>query len=424
MLAQAPFPTAPSLARALLKTGVGFSLNLALTASVSLAASVAPPYQIGTWPEFRSAAMSFTFDDSCSNQFTVAIPMFDQKGLKLTLFSCTGTLFAGWPKLQDAAARGHEIASHTVTHANLGGLADPQQITELKNSQDAINANVTTQKCLTLAYPYCGEANDALTAQYYLAARTCSGQVMPATPANFMSISSFVCGSAGSVQTLQDFTSLANSAAASKGWCVFLIHGIDNDGGYSPLPSAILQQTVNYFSTNQSKFWVQTFGNVARYIMERNATSVTETSNQDDNITLQVTNNLDHTIFSCAITLRRPLPANWPGATVSQNHRPVSAQIVNVASTNYFMFDVVPNGGDILLSKQVLPIILSNPVLITPTNFSLRLDAQTGARYAVFSSMDLVNWSPVQTNTLVSTYTNLTVAAPMTLQFYRAQWVP
>ncbi|MGO9588066.1 MAG: polysaccharide deacetylase family protein [Limisphaerales bacterium] len=340
-----------------MKTAVVFFSIMVLTASVSFAGSVAAPYEIGTWRGFRPAAISYTFDDGCSNQFAVAIPMFNARGFKLTLFSVVGAtsgMFPGWSKLQAAAAGGHEIASHTLTHPNLGQLPDSQQTTELKDSQAAINANISGQKCVTLAYPYCVEANEALTSQYYIAARTCSGRIVPATPANFMNISSFVCGSQGSVRTTQDFNNKANDAVTVKGWCVFLMHGIDNDGGYSPVSTASLQGSVDYMSTNQDKFWVETFGNVARYILERNAASVKETSSRGDGITLQVTDDLADSIFNYPITLRRPLPPDWPAAVVSQNHKPVNAQIVDVASKKYVMFDVVPDGGDIIISKHAL----------------------------------------------------------------------
>jgi oligosaccharide reducing-end xylanase len=358
-----------------MKTAVVFFSIMVLTASASLAGSVAAPYEIGAWRGFRSAAISYTFDDGCSNQFAVAIPMFDAKGFKLTLFSIVGATnggFPGWPKLQNAASKGHEIASHTLTHPNLAQLPDAQQTTELKDSQAAINANISGQKCLTLAYPYCVPGKDSLTSQYYIAARTCSGQIVPSTPANFMAVSSFGCGPPGTtVATFQDFTNTANRALTARGWCVYLIHGIDNDGGYSPLPSATLQTSVNFFSANQDRFWVETFGNVARYIKERDAASIRETASGDNRITLQVTDGLDDSIFNYPITLRRPLPANWPAAVVSQNHKPVSAQIVNAGSTNYVMFDVVPDGGDIIISKPVsrqTPAARPDAVIGVPAN--------------------------------------------------------
>jgi len=408
-----------------MKTAVVFFPIMALTASVSLGGSVAAPYQIGTWEGFRPAAISYTFDDDLPNQYAKAVPMFNAMGFKLTLFTVTTWLPGGsWSPLTNAASFGHEIASHTVTHPILSGLSNAQQTNELKNSQAAINANVPGQKCVTLAYPNCVEANEVITSQYYIAARGCSGQLVPSTPANFLNISSFVCGPQGSVQTAKNFNDLANSAATANAWCVYLIHAIDNDNGYSPLSGVTLQASVNYMNTNRNKFWVETFGNVVRYIRERNASSVAETSSGNDSITIRVTSNLDNTIYNYPITLRRPLPANWPAAAISQNNTPVSAQLVTINSTNYVMFDVVPDGGDIIISKTALPPVLSNPGLNIPANFTFRLDGQTGVGYAIYSSTDLVNWLPIQTNTMADTYTNFTVAAPNTVQFYRAQWVP
>ena len=238
-----------------------------------------------------------------------------------------------------------------------------------------------------------------------------------------MNISSFVLGSAGSYTTAASINNLANSATNSSKWCVYLIHSIDVNNDYSPLSSTVLQASVNYLSTNQNKFWVETFGNVVCYIKERNAASVAETANSGDSITIQVTDGLNDSIYNYPITLRRPMPANWPGAVVLQNNKPIATQLVTVGSTNFVMFDVVPDGGDVTLSKLTSP-VLSNLVLTALTNLTFRLDGQGGVRYAIYSSGDLVNWAPVQTNILAGTYTNFTVTASNALQFYHAKWVP
>jgi hypothetical protein len=198
-----------------------------------------------------------------------------------------------------------------------------------------------------------------------------------------------------------------------------LIHAIDNDNGYSPLSSATLVASLNYMSANPDKFWVETFGHVVRYIRERNAASVTETFTTGTSINVQVTDNLDDTIYNFPITLRRPLPAHWPGATVSQNSQAVASRVVNLNSTNYLMFDVVPDGGDVVISKLVLPLVVSNPVMNSSASFSFVLTGQSGASYIVSSSSDLVNWLPMLTNVLPGVSTNITVAAPSTMKFYR-----
>ena len=319
--------------------------------TTAFAGTVASPYEIGKWQGFRTAAVSYTFDDDLPRQYSVAVPMFNAKGFKLTLFTVTNWV-GSWSPIQSAAAAGHEVASHTVTHRSLGTLSTADQATECNNSKSIINANVTNQKCLTLAYPNCSEGNDSITAQSYIAARGCSGQIVPATPANFMNISSLICGSAGSVKTATDFNNMANNAANSGGWCVFLIHALDNDSGFSPLSSSILQSSVNFMDANRSRFWVQSFLNVVRYIRERNAASVSQPSSTATTVTVSVTDGLDNSIYSFPITLRRPLPTGWASAIATQSGRNLGAQIVTINTIKFVMFDVVPDTGDVILTKQ------------------------------------------------------------------------
>lgn len=351
-----------------------FVVALLTFGNLSYSQNVNPPYEVGVWQGFRTAAITFTFDDGSPNQFAIAIPMFNEFGFKLTLFIVTSPSWgwpANWTMLQNAASQGHEIASHTVTHTSLGGLSDEQQTVELKDSQDEINAHITGQKCITMAYPYCVVGNRSICAQYYIAARGGAGYVEPRTPGDFMNISSIICGTEGSVKTAQDFINRANSAASSKGWCVLLLHGIDNDGGWSPVTSAMLRADLDYLKANQDKFWVSTFANIARYIKERNAVSVMELSNQDSSITLQVTDNLADSIYNYPITLRRPLPTNWQAACVLQNNQAVETQIVEINSTKYMMFDVVPDGGNIVISSSTPSIVQyqSNLMLSVPALF-------------------------------------------------------
>jgi len=315
--------------------------------------SIDSPYEVGTWLGFRSGAISFTFDDGCSNQFAVALPMFNQYGFKMTLFTVINW-GPNWTALQTAASNGHEIASHTMSHANFGSTSYADQNTELKNSQDAINSRISGQKCITIAYPNCVMGNMALCNMYYMAARGCSGVVEPSTPANFMNISSIVCGNLGSVQTPLDFKTKADAAAASKGWVVFLLHGIDNNNdGYSPVTSANLKGALDSLNSHKDKYWVATFGNVARYIKERNCVSVKEISNMDSSMTVRITDTLDNSIYNCPVTVRRPLPQNWTSVSIIQNSKALDVQIVNVNSVKYVMFDVVPDSGDITLKKMI-----------------------------------------------------------------------
>jgi oligosaccharide reducing-end xylanase len=317
---------------------------------------VAKPYEIGAWEDFRESAITYTFDDNLPNQYTTAVPDFDELGYKATFYSIIDSV-KDWAKLKTMAANGHEIGSHTVKHASLGGLNDSLQTIELKTSQDIINKNVDNAKCVTLAYPYCVTSNKLITSKYYISARICSGQIESKTPADFMNISSLICGSLGGTKTVADFKSRINTTVAQKGWCVFLIHELDKGAGYSPLSSSVLKSSLYYCKIRNYKVWVSTFANVSKYIRERNASSVSEVS-LADTITLKVTDTLDNNIFDYPITIRRPLPAGWKAAAIVQNGKELKSMYVKIDTTVYIMFNVIPDAGDIKLTKQSVAIEL------------------------------------------------------------------
>ena len=344
-------------------------------ASAVIGQTIAPKYEIATWNGFRSAAISYTFDDNCPNQLGIAVPMFDQFGYKLTLFTVTSPTWgwkADWSGLQRAASEGHEIASHTVTHANFSTLADSVQKTELESSQDTINARITGQRCTTIAYPFCATGNSAMVANYYIAARGCSGQIVNKTPADFMNISSFVCGDQG-LNTAVAMESKADNAASINGWCVYLMHGINGTepGAYSPISQDTIRATLQYMKNDPQKFWVAPFGTVAKYIRERNSASISEISSTVDSVVVQLTDNLDSSYFDVPLTIRRPLPEGWDSILVLQNGDTVSSSIIQIDTAKYAVFDAVPNGGDVTIIGKTGTQVGVRNVFGIPSEFAL-----------------------------------------------------
>jgi oligosaccharide reducing-end xylanase len=310
---------------------------------------------VATWEGFRPAAITYTFDDSAPKQFTVALPMFNEAGFKMTFFSCTGVMFAGWDTLSAAAAAGHEVTSHTVNHRSLGSLADDQQILELANSQTAIRSKVPGAECLTIAYPNCNPSKQTLTEQYYIAARICSQQIISPNPGNFYQLSSIICGVNGMVKTSQDFQTQFGNALSAGGWACFLIHGIDSDGGWSSTDSAAIQGSLDFLKDNQDLYWVDTFANVVRYIKERNDVTLTEVTSSSDAVVVSLTDSLDNAIYNVAITVRRPLPSGWNWASATQNGVALKSKIVDENSTRYIVFNAVPDAGDVTIAAEEQP---------------------------------------------------------------------
>lgn len=341
------------LARALRSATTILILSISCITCTTFAATIPSPYELAIWRGFRACAVSYTFDDNSPKQFSVAQPMFDARGLHATFFCIVGSLSPSqWSTIESASSKGHEIASHTLSHPDLAKATDAQVINEESGAKNLIESH-TGKKCVSLAYPFCTVPQRSITSQYYPFARSCNESLVPSTPADFLSI-----GAMGSHSTQMNTAS--DNAASSGSWLVWLIHGIDDDPACCPITSSVLQSNLNHVAADTNKWWIETFGNVCRYIQERNASVLTIVSSGTTNITLRLTNDLDSTIFNYPVTLRRPMPSGWQAAAITQDGTSVSGQLVN----GNLLFDVVPNGGDIVLSKRETPLVLTNQALI------------------------------------------------------------
>ena len=106
--------------------------------------------------------VTLAFDDSYDTCFSVVMPELEERGMKGTFYSlATRIANGGWlttPDLQEIAANGHEIASHTMSHPNLTTLNDDDLIWELEESKLWLE-EVTGQEVVSFAPPM-GYTND------------------------------------------------------------------------------------------------------------------------------------------------------------------------------------------------------------------------------------------------------------------------
>ena len=316
----------------------------------SLAQNIDSNYEVATWQGFTEAAITYTFDDNCSNQYAIAIPALDQAGFCGTFYPVMNW-GPQWAKFKAAAANGHEIGSHTVTHPTLSNLDLNQQEGELKNSKEKVDAEVGEGECETIAYPYCVPSDVSLTKEYYIAARHCQGQINKSTPSDFYNISSIICGEAGSLKSVDNFKTNAENTAKIQGWSVFLIHGIDGNGGYSSLNSDVLKESLEYFNQNRGRFWVITFVNAVKYIRERNCVSVKEKEATNQQITVEIKDTLNNSIYSEALSFRRILPDGWSSAFVIQAGDTLNSKLVSISGQKFVEFNAAPDLANVQIVK-------------------------------------------------------------------------
>ena len=179
-----------------------FLINISLSAR-----NIPSDWEVAPFRSWKQGAITYSFDDGCSGQLSGALPALNKYGLKAT-FNLVTNWVSNWNSWRQAAQNGHEIASHTASHANLNAAGE----NELSLSKQNIERNIG-QECVTIAYPNCVTGNTGTIGRYYISGRTCSGQLVGSSPYNMFDISSMICGSTTQNNNANALNNLANSAA-------------------------------------------------------------------------------------------------------------------------------------------------------------------------------------------------------------------
>lgn len=369
-------------------TGKTVTLLLSAALGSMVFAGVEAPFEIGTWGNFAKGAISHTFDDwptSGATQITASgMEAFNASKIPMTIFVSTDGLSSNhWNSLKTAFSHGHEIGSHNQQHnSNASGV---------KPSHDAIMKNVPGEKAVSMAYPNCNTPGDAEVLKYFVAGRNCSGFYNDKSPKNFAQINAGMLGSPRYDNDATKFNAIADQAAQKNNWAVTCHHGIGGDShSWATTNLNEMKKHLEYLDKNRDNIWAETFGNVARYIKERDASSLTVKNSTDSKITISLTDNLPDSIYNYSLTIRRPLPDGWEKAAVTQNNKPVEDSIVTVNSKKYIMFKAVPDGGDIVITSDGVSVtrLVSNvstvsTVVLNKNSLSINPDGFSGSALSV-----------------------------------------
>ena len=110
--------------------------------------------------------LAITFDDGFESFYSRAFPVFEDNDMKVTVFPIAGyigkmslwDILPAQPHMNQAQIReisdhGHEIGSHTLTHANLTFLSENDIVRELADSKHMLE-DITGKPVTSLSFPY------------------------------------------------------------------------------------------------------------------------------------------------------------------------------------------------------------------------------------------------------------------------------
>ena len=332
----------------------------------------AQDHQITPWRHNYAGAVTLTFDDGLPSQVEDAVPALNARGLKASFFIIPSEVPVNptggdvtWGQWRQVAAQGHEIGSQTFSDPDLRTLSDSQLRFELSESQRVINQNIPSQAAVSLIYPF-GESNPnvrAVASEYYVSARGAYGDLggghlnfyedpdpgWPVPPTvslgNYKAVDFFnVAADNLRDSPLSDVYDRIDFAIARHAWYVMYVHDIEAPFGRVEL-KALLDHIL------ASDIWMATYGEVAQYMRERKASTLSVLSSDSSMIRLSLTNTVNGLPNSVFLTLRSVVPSGWQNVSITQGSFSTIIGSTVEGSSRVVYFDALPNGGTIVLTQ-------------------------------------------------------------------------
>lgn len=265
-----------------------------------------------------------------------------------------------WEDFKKDAAKGYEIASHSITHATMPGLDSANIVYELQKSKEEILNHLGPKYTFSCEVPYGYETGRVMQIAYpyYPAFRN----RMPEPWLKEIDRSNrkhphpndkdYVQWQRGTTTKtpMPLMKSWIDSTYDNKDmWLVLVFHGVDSLG-YEALTHQTLDEYFQYIKGKQDKLWVATFGDATKYMREREAAKVTSNQN-GGKITVMLTHPLDKSMYDLPLTLKTYVPASWKKANIQQGKHKHAASVMKDDKGNYVMYQAQPNQADIVLAK-------------------------------------------------------------------------
>jgi len=226
--------------------------------------------EILDWAGFESA-VSFTFDDGQPSQ-AAHYDALNDAGARLTFYLTEHTRSPATTEAwRQAAADGHELGNHTVSHpyADLSGGSfgetEPSAAAEIEGCSEYVTEDLGQSDVWTMAAPF-GDtewADPAERADVFLNRTVGSGNVVPGDSTDPYNVP---CYMAREGDTAEAFDGYVDSARADGAWGLLLFHAVEptDQEWYAPIDveeiTASVERAVGF-----EDVWVDTVASVGAY---------------------------------------------------------------------------------------------------------------------------------------------------------------
>jgi peptidoglycan/xylan/chitin deacetylase (PgdA/CDA1 family) len=259
-----------------------------------------------------------------------------------------------WDDVRSYAKKGHEFASHMVTHPYLAGLDEPNMLFEMEKSKEEILSQLGPEYTFSAEGPYGTENERVMEYAYkiypalrnrmpesYLDELNRSSRKDPAA-----SDKEYVQWQRGALaQTPMPLMKSWVDTTASENniWLVLVIHGVDGIG-WEALTSESLDEYFTYIKSRDNVLWIATFADAAKYMRERmNSTIKSDEKGTRLNITLSCS--LEKSLYDLPLTLKTYVSATWKQVKFKQGKETRILSSRSDSHGNYVLYQAKPDAG-------------------------------------------------------------------------------
>jgi peptidoglycan/xylan/chitin deacetylase (PgdA/CDA1 family) len=338
------------------------------------------------WADDKKSAYTFSLDDGLQSQAVYARSVLNKYGFKGSFMVIADHLtdvlpgnyrYTSWQIINEISNEGHEIASHSLNHPDLtqipvGDIFTPGTAAyEIYRSKEKVDLKVPAQKCITFAYPLAVHNDEIrqITSLYYESARGAGEIINDSVIYDWMNLHAAAPIFNSPRNTLEDdlpeleiHKSLINSSIESGGWTIGMFHEIVpqtelaeliNLGLWNPISSEWFDLLCLWLQEKSSSedIWVSTMADITKYVKQRETFSSSVILQNDNEIRLKITDQMDDIIFDHPLTIDVTIPPGWNYVRVIQGNSHTINNSFQSGDDNIVRINAVPDKGEVILMK-------------------------------------------------------------------------
>jgi len=242
------------------------------------------------WPNGAVAAVSITFDDTRPSQLDLGIPVLDTHGIGATFYANPDSMEARADDWGKAAARGHEMGNHTVSHPCSGNFCWArgnalEDYTLERMESELRECNERIRRALgivpkTFAYPcgqtYVGRGENLksyipLVAKMFLAGRGFMAECMNDPQVCDLShLTSFSADHVnhGFLRMEADLKALVEHVSKEGGWLILTSHDVAKEPRHQAITVGELDGLCRILKDPARGIWTATVADAAKHLLE------------------------------------------------------------------------------------------------------------------------------------------------------------